>query len=135
MVQVIQLQLFLVVRATFILRVHIVGGIGGFAGGSIFGVGIATILSSLVTVSARHGGHLSFWVVCGGCFSPHKSLYVQPFLRMVTISSNWSKVVSLRWCVMRPLSPSANLPSAEVTLSSGVTPWLVMYLCLWKTVD
>ena len=34
---------------------------------------------------------------------------------------------------MRPLASSINLTAAAINRYSGVTPGLVMYLCLWKT--
>ena len=33
---------------------------------------------------------------------------------------------------MQHLRSSANFTAAEITWSSGMTPGLVMYLCLWK---
>ena len=36
---------------------------------------------------------------------------------------------------MHPLSLSANFPAAAMTWSSGVMSVLVVYLCLWNTVD
>ena len=48
---------------------------------------------------------------------------------------NCSRIVSLRWVSMRPLRVSAKLTAAAMTLSSGVIYGLVMYLCLWNTVD
>ena len=48
--------------------------------------------------------------------------------------SNFSRIVSLRWGIIRPLRVSDNFPAADMTLSPGVMSGLVIYLCLWNTV-
>ena len=48
--------------------------------------------------------------------------------------SDCSRVVSLRWVGMRPLSSYTNLPDSAMTWSLGVMSRLVMYLCLCHTV-
>ena len=58
MVQVIQIHFC--GNATCTLQVRLGGKIGGFIGGDIFGMGIATV--------ARRGDRRGCWVVGGGCF-------------------------------------------------------------------